>query len=184
LDTIQENERVLATLSEILNTPREKLVETAARLVKEWKEVRREKRRLMKEIVAKDVATVQNANKEITFQPINGVRFVTQQFGEFDVERLIKTASRLVEEDPKVVAFFYGISGKTARVVVMAGREALGLGVDSGEIAGAAAAVLGGGGSGRADFAQGGGPSVENVPTALATAGEVLQKQILAASKG
>jgi alanyl-tRNA synthetase len=184
LKTVQENEKLLVKLSEVLNAPREKLVEVAARFVKEWKEVRREKRRLMKEVVAKDVAKVQNANGAMTFQPINGVRFATQRFVDVDVERMIKTASRLVQEDPTVVAFFYGISERTARVVVMAGREALGLGVDSSEIAGAAAAVLGGGGSGRSDFAQGGGPSVEKVPTALATAEEVIQKQILDASKG
>jgi alanyl-tRNA synthetase len=73
---------------------------------------------------------------------------------------------------------FYGVDKKTARIVVMAGKEAVNLGVDSSEIAGEAASVLGGGGSGRSDFAQGGGILVKKMPEALAKAEEIVRKQL------
>ena len=91
---------------------------------------------------------------------------------------MIKTASELVRRDQKVVAVFYGVDKKTARIVVMAGKEAVNLGVDSREVAGEAASVLGGGGSGRPDFAQGGGTKVKKMLDALARAEQVIRKQV------
>jgi len=61
---------------------------------------------------------------------------------------------------------------------VMAGKEALERGINSSEIAGEAASVLGGGGSGRPDFAQGGGTLVKKMSDALAKAGEIVRKQV------
>jgi alanyl-tRNA synthetase len=60
----------------------------------------------------------------------------------------------------------------------MAGKEAVNRGINSREIAGEAASVLGGGGSGRPDFAQGGGTRVKKMPDALAKAEEIVRKQL------
>ncbi len=111
-------------------------------------------------------------------KPIAGVKFVTQQFEEIDVDRMIKTASELVKRNPEVVAVFHGVERKTARIVVMAGKDAVKRGINSAEIAGEAASVLGGGGSGRSDFAQGGGTLVKKVPEALQKAEEVVRKRL------
>jgi alanyl-tRNA synthetase len=67
---------------------------------------------------------------------------------------------------------------RTAKLVVMAGEQAVKHGVDSAVVAGEAASVLGGGGSGRADFAQGGGPLVDKASDALQKAEEVVRKQL------
>lgn len=91
---------------------------------------------------------------------------------------MIKTASELVKKSPEVVSVFHGVERKTARIVVMAGKGAVYLGVNSAEIVGEAASILGGGGSGRPDFAQGGGTLVKRVPEALRKAEEVLRKQL------
>jgi len=103
---------------------------------------------------------------------------VTQEFEEVNVDRMIKTSSELVKKNPEVVAVFYGVDRKTVRIVVMAGEEAVNRGIDSSEIAGEAASVLGGGGSGRPDFAQGGGTLVKKMPDALVKAEEIVRKQL------
>jgi len=177
LKAVQENEESLWKLSELLNAPIEKLKETAERLVKEWKESRREKERLLEEIAKREAAKQEARVEERKTFPINGVNYMTQHFEEVDVDRMIKTASELVRRDPKVVAVFYGVDKKTARIVVMAGEEAVNLGIDSSEIAGEAASALGGGGSGRPDFAQGGGTLVKKMSDALAKAEEIIRKQ-------
>ncbi len=178
LKAVQENEESLWKLSELLNAPIEKLKETTERLVKEWKETRREKKHLIKEIAIRDTVKVRNRLKVIKMRPIEGVELATQEFKEVDIDRMIKTASELVKRSPEVVAVFYGVDKKTARIVVMAGEEAVNLGIDSSEIAGEAASVLGGGGSGRPDFAQGGGTLVNKMSDALARAEHIIRNQV------
>jgi alanyl-tRNA synthetase len=61
----------------------------------------------------------------------------------------------------------------------MAGKEAIEKGASAGEIARSIAPVLGGGGSGRPEFAQGGGTKIEKANTALKMAEEALRKQLI-----
>ena len=178
LKAVQENEKLLWKVSEILNAPLEKLEETTERLVEGWKEARREKKRLLEEIAKREAIEPEARAEMRKTKPINGVKFVTQQFEQIDIDRMIKTASELVKRNPEMVAVFHGVERKIARIVVMAGKEAVESGIDSSEIAGEAAAVLGGGGSGRPDFAQGGGTLVKKMSDALAKAEEIVRKQV------
>jgi alanyl-tRNA synthetase len=178
LKAVQEDEKLLWKVSEILNAPTEKLSQTAERLVKEWKEARRKRKRLLEEIALREAVKPEAAGEVRKTKLINGVTFVTQQFDRGGIDLMIKTASELVKKSPEVVSVFHGVERKTARIVVMAGKGAVYLGVNSAEIVGEAASILGGGGSGRPDFAQGGGTLVKRVPEALRKAEEVLRKQL------
>jgi len=170
----QENEKLIAKLSEIVNAPVEKLVPTTERLLAEWKNARKEKERLIKELVARESGQVEVME---TVQ-IGKVKFVTKEFEPLDVDQMIKTASELVKKDTTAVFFFVGKNEKTARFVIMAGKEAVERGVNTAEIAQAAAPVLGGGGSGRPEFAQGGGTKTNKIAEAMKTAEETLRKRV------
>jgi alanyl-tRNA synthetase len=76
------------------------------------------------------------------------------------------------------VFFFIGKNEKTARFVIMAGKEAVEKGVNTAEIARAAAQVLGGGGSGRPEFAQGGGTKTNKIDEATKIAEETLRRSL------
>ena len=178
LKAVQEDEKLLWKVSEILNAPVEKVSTTAERLVKEWKEARRERKRLLEEIALREALKPEAAGEVRKTKSINRVKFVTQQFERGDIDLMIKTASELVKKSPEIVLVFHGVERKTARIVVMAGKNAVHLGINSAEIAGEAASILGGGGSGRPDFAQGGGTLVKRVPEALRKAEEVVRKQL------
>jgi len=93
---------------------------------------------------------------------------------------MIKTASELVKKDSALVVVFYGKDEKTARIVVMVGKKAIEKGVDAREIANEAASVVGGGGSGRQDFAQGGGTRAEKLLEAIQKAEDTIRKQLKA----
>ena len=73
---------------------------------------------------------------------------------------------------------FCSADEKIARLVVMAGEEAVKRGANASEIAKEASAVLGGGGSGRPNFAQGGGMQVKKVKETLGKAEEVVRKSL------
>jgi alanyl-tRNA synthetase len=60
----------------------------------------------------------------------------------------------------------------------MAGKQATNRGIDARNIANEAAATLGGGGSGRPDFAQGGGTHMEKLQEAIQKAENTIKKQL------
>jgi alanyl-tRNA synthetase len=178
LKSVQESDKLLWKLSEVLNAPREKLVKTAERLVREWKEARRREKQLVKEIAIRESSKLTEQREDRKTTPIEGVNFVTQKFEPIDVNRMIQTASELVKAQPNTISGFYGADDKNARIVWMAGKDAVDLGINAGEIAKETASVLGGGGSGRPDFAQGGGTLIRNMSKALQKAEKVVKKQL------
>ncbi len=172
LKVVQENERLLWRVSEVLNAPIEKVENTTERLVADWKEARHERERLLREIAdftAKEYLA--------TAKEIRGSKAITKAVKEVSVDRLIKIASEVVTMESRGVIVLCGVN-ETARLVVMAGKEAIKYGINAREIADKASSVLGGGGSGRSDFAQGGGTLIDKVPEALSKAEEIIRKQL------
>jgi alanyl-tRNA synthetase len=182
LKAIQKNEELLTKVAETLNVQPEKLEPAVERLVEEWKESRRERDRLLKELVEKESESPRE-DKAAKVQKIAGVQLTTRLFEPVDVDRMIKTGNGLVKTDSSAVALFYGKDAKTARIVVMAGEDAISLGIDARKIANEAASKLGGGGSGRTDFAQGGGTRVEHLSEAIEQAEKTIRRQLKTGKK-
>jgi alanyl-tRNA synthetase len=175
LKAIQKDEQLLRRVAEKVNAPLEKLEPTTERLVTEWKDVRKERDRLTKEI-AELSATEYLAEAK----GLHGLKLVVQTLQVENIERLIQTANNIVSHEPKSVVILCGESetDKTVRLVVMAGKDALKQGINSRQIADDAAAVLGGGGSGKPEFAQGGGTRTRMVSEAMKKAEETVTKQL------
>jgi alanyl-tRNA synthetase len=161
-----------------LESSPEKLVQTADKIVKELKEANAEKRKLIKELAEREsigiVAKVAEAVEEI-----RGIKLVKRDFKDsIDVDRMVQTASEIIKRDETTVTIFYGSDGKNARILVMAGNLAVEKGVDAGSMVREASAVLGGGGGGRPNFAQGGGTQTDRLPDAVNKAMRAMQKQL------
>jgi alanyl-tRNA synthetase len=110
---------------------------------------------------------------------IAGIKLIIRDFHEStDVERMVQTANEIVKKDVKTVAVFYGSDGKNARIMVMAGDAATGKGVDASEIVREASAIVGGGGGGRPNFAQGGGTRTDRLLDAVKKAEEIVRKRL------
>lgn len=177
LKAIQRKEKIILNVAEILGAPLEKLPQTAKHVVEEWREARRRERRLLKEIAIREGLAF-GEGELAKREEIDGIVVLERRFGEVDVERMIQTASERVKKEANLVVLFYASDEKTARVVVMAGKEAVSRGVNASEVAEAAALVLGGGGGGRRDFAQGGGPNPRGMEEAIRKAKDSLRKQL------
>jgi alanyl-tRNA synthetase len=163
---------VLQKVAEIHETGVEKVAEAAQKMTAELKEARREITRLREELTRHEAVRVLTKAK-----PIANVKLVTQCLKEVTAERLIKLSSELISVEPSLVAVLCSVN-ETARIVVMAGNQAVKAGVHSGNLAGEIAKLIGGGGSGKPDFGQGGGNLVDKVPEALATVEKVVEKMI------
>lgn len=177
LKAIQKSDRMLSSLSEILNAPQDRLLRTAKRLVREWKKARQDKNRLTEELAKTEASKTITATAAETIS-FNGLNYLTRSFEQIDLNRMIKLASELTKKDPLLVTIFYGADQKTARIIVMAGKEAVKQGINASAIAEEASKILGGGGSGRIDFAQGGGTQTNKLPQALKKAKEITKKQV------
>ncbi len=178
LKAVQKNEELLWRVSEILNAPLEKLDKTAEKLVKELKEVSAERRKLIKELAGREGAgLVVKTAEEV--KEVDGLKLVFRDFKEnIDVDRMVQTASEIVKKDDAVVAVFYGTDGKSARIMVMAGKKAVEKGVNAVEIVKEASAIIGGGGGGRPNFAQGGGTRIEKLQEAIKKAEETIKIEV------
>jgi alanyl-tRNA synthetase len=179
LKAVQKNEELLWRVSEILNAPLEKLDKTAEKLVKELKEIKAERRKLVEKLAKQAVAVVSAEPSIEVVRAIGGVKLVTRNFGEeINVDVMVQTANEIIRKDDATVAVFYGSDGKTARIMVMAGKKAVEKGVNAAEIVREASAIIGGGGGGRANFAQGGGILPEKLGEALKKVEEILRRQV------
>ncbi len=179
LKAVQQNEKLLWKLSEILNSPVEKLDKTAEKLIKELKEAKAEKKRLIKELAQRESIAVSAKAKTEKIREINGVKIVKRDFQEdINVNRMVQTANEIIKRDNATVAVFYGTNGKSARIMVMAGKKAVKKGGNANKIAHEASAILGGGGGGKPNFAQGGGTQVERLTEAVEKAERLLEKQL------
>jgi len=175
---VQKQESMLWKVSEVLTAPVDKLDKTAEKIVKDLKEANVEKRRLIKELAAKEGAAGQAQAVEATVEA-DGVAIVKRDFGDvIDVNRMVQTATETIKHNPAAVTLFYGSDGKTCRLMVMAGDVAVQKGVNAGNVVKEAAPIFGGGGGGRPNFAQGGGTKPEKLKEAVNTAEETVTKQL------
>jgi alanyl-tRNA synthetase len=175
---VQERERLLITVAETLNAPLEKLDKTAERLVKKLKEANSERRKLVKELAERESLGV-GAEAAEEVKEVGGVKLVKRDFKEeIDVSRMVQTANEMIRRDETTVAVFYGSDGKNARIMVMAGKTALEKGVNAGEMVREASAIIGGGGGGKPNFAQGGGTNIDKLQEAVKKVEETIMKQL------
>ena len=178
LKAVQYQENMLREISNILDAPLEKLDKTAQKIVAELKEANIEKRRLIKELASKETAA-NVATEAGAAQEINGVKLAKRDFKEtIDTDRMVQTASETIKRDEATVALFFGSDGKTARILVMAGKTATDKGVNAADVVKEVSPLIGGGGGGRLDFAQGGGTKPENLQAAVKVAEQTILKQI------
>jgi alanyl-tRNA synthetase len=178
LKAVQKQESLLWKVSEVLAAPVEKLDKTAEKIVKELKEANVEKRKLIKELAEKESAIGQAKTAEATVEA-DGIAIVKRDFGEvIDVNRMVQTASEMIKRNEATVTLFYGSDGKTCRLMVMAGETAVQKGVNANQIVREVAPIFGGGGGGRANFAQGGGTQPDKLQEAVKAAEEAIKKQL------
>ena len=174
---VQKQETLLQKVAEILNAPLEKLDKTAERTVKELKEANTEKKRLLKELAAKESGALGETCPET--EEINGIKIVKRDFnGETDINRMLQTATEIIKRNEAAVTLFYASDAKSARLLIMAGSTATAKGVNAGSIVKEAAPIMGGGGGGKPNFAQGGGTKPDKLKDAVKAAEEALKKQL------
>jgi alanyl-tRNA synthetase len=161
----RRTEAALREAAEILDVSPQEVPETAARFFEEWKE----RGKTVDELKEELAAVRASGGDEGERVDLDGATAVVRRL-DADMEELRATANALVDEGT-VAVLGSGADGATFVVGVPDDVN-----VDAGEVVGELASSVGGGGGGPPDFAQGGGPAVENLDDALDDAPEVLRR--------
>ncbi len=178
LQAVQQQETLLTKVSEVLNAPLDKLDKTAEKFVKELKDANLEKRRLIKELAAKESTSTCSQDVEPS-ETVNGVSVIKRDFADvIDSNRMLTTATEILKRNDAAVTVFYGTDGKTCRLMLMAGEAAVKKGVNAGAVVKEVAPIMGGGGGGRPNFAQGGGTICSKLAETVQAAVEAVKKQV------
>ena len=167
----QAQERQLAKAAEVLRTTPERVAAATQELFDEWKTAQKELDRLRGRLAELRLIELRSKARQV-----GKVRAICEEIEGASADELIKIASALTREDKRLVVVL-GTRDATAKLVAMAGEEAVRAGADCGGIAAEAAQVLGGGGGGKPELGQGGGPKADYLVAALRKTLETCKKQ-------
>ncbi|MFP8953326.1 alanine--tRNA ligase [Natrialbaceae archaeon A-arb3/5] len=165
LGATQRKEDALYEAAEILDVSPEDVPETAQRFFTEWKD-RGKRIEDLKEQLAEARAGGGGGGEEVD---VGDSTAVVDRI-DTDMDELRATATAIADEDTIAVLG----SGESGAQFVVAVPD--GVGVNAGEVVGELASRVGGGGGGPPDFAQGGGPNVDDLDEALEDAPDVLRQ--------
>ncbi|MBO0982581.1 alanine--tRNA ligase [Rathayibacter sp. SD072] len=156
---------LVSTISSSLKTPREQLPERIADLVASLKAAEKRIAAFEARALADRVpAIVANQRR------VNGLTVVAENVGTAgsadELRSLVTSVRERLGSEAALVALAADVSGKPA-VIVATNQAARDAGAKAGPLAKLAAGVLGGGGGGKPDLAQGGGSDVSAIGAAL-----------------
>lgn len=163
---------IVSQLSAELKTPREQLPERISSLLAALKDAEKKIASFQAAALAERIPSlIEGAVKA------RGLTTVIQNLGSVssadDVRTVVTAVRSQLGSEAAVIALFAETSGKPL-VIVATNDEARKLGADAGVLARIAAGILGGGGGGKRDLAQGGGTDLGAINTAAEALREAL----------
>jgi len=159
IKTVQITDDQLKESSIVFKVTAEQLPKTCDRFFNEWKSFKNEIERLKDEIARLKVG-------ELTDHAIKiGNMMILSQLVEADMNELVKIATDLTENENCVDVVIVG--NHDGNIVGASSKKAEGSGVKVNEIIKDSAKILGGGGGGRPNLAQGAGPNSAKIEDAL-----------------
>ncbi|MBP6043405.1 MAG: alanine--tRNA ligase [Rhodoluna sp.] len=166
LRALSAERALVLRLAELAKSPRENLEEKLASTFEELRVAQRKLAALQAEQLATLIPAIIAKSEQI-----GSTTFAASNIGELgSVDELRNLTVQLrdhVQNERSVSALFATIDSKPM-VVIAVSKQAQDASIKAGELVKVASAVLGGGGGGKADIAQGGGQAVDKIADALA----------------
>ena len=109
---------------------------------------------------------------------LGSVKLITSEFSAVGSDTLRSMADKIRDKMPEAVAVFADRNKESVTFAVTAGKAAIEVGVMSGKVVSAVAAVAGGKGGGRPDFAMAGAKDTAKIADALASAEDTVKSML------
>jgi alanyl-tRNA synthetase len=160
IEAAQSKDNLLKESAAVFKVEPEQLPKTCDRFFSEWKSFKNEINRLKGQIATLKMKTLMGKAEKI------GDLNVLEDMIDADIGEMQKMALDLTDDDGEFDVVLLGnLEGK---IVGTSSAHAIEYGIKINEIIKEAATILGGGGGGRPNLAQGAGPKSENMREALA----------------
>lgn len=173
LEYYRTQEDHLKEVSNLLRTSPDQLINRVETLSKDLKEAQRQLEKIQNDMSQAKAGDVLSEAIDVA-----GVKLLAIRMDELDMNGLRNMGDKLKDKLASgVVVLASGKDGKVS-FVVMATKEAVDLGVHSGNLIGKIAKIAGGGGGGRPNMAQAGGKDVSKIDAALKMAEEILETEL------
>ena len=111
-------------------------------------------------------------------EQIGSVHLITARLSGVTGAALRDMGDKIRDRDSSAVAVLVSVSDSSATIAVAAGKDAVAAGVMSGKAVGAIAAVAGGRGGGKPDFAMAGAKDLSKIGDALAAAEDIISDMV------
>ena len=155
-----------------LNNPSE-IPEKVRQLTEELKAAEKKAETLNSKLAA---AAVEDMFKNA--EQIGSVHLITARLSGVTGAALRDMGDKIRDRDSAAVAVLVSVSGSSATIAVAAGKDAVAAGVMSGKAVGAIAAVAGGKGGGKPDFAMAGAKDISKIGEAIAAAKDIISDMV------
>jgi alanyl-tRNA synthetase len=151
------------SVARLFSADRDSAPELVARLIQENKELRRRARDLIEKASSAEAAEMLSGAREV-----GSVKVVSAIFEDRDLEELRMLASKLIQKED-CIALLGSREGGMARMIFARSAD---IASNMGQFMAEACRIVGGRGGGRPDLAQGGGPELEKLESAITSAAE------------
>jgi len=173
VDYVEDKEKLLTRLSDMLNSEPDKLINRLSQLQEEKKE-------LEKEITSlKDRLAVFRSQALIeTIEQVEKIPLLTAELQDLDAEALRTLGDQLKMKIESGIIILASSHQKKVLFLAMVTEDLVEKGFHAGEIIGEAARITGGGGGGRPDMAQAGGTDPDKIDQALNRVKEIIKEKM------
>jgi alanyl-tRNA synthetase len=171
---IQHRTQLLNQTASILGTTPEQTPQKVLQALSDLKEVRNQIIHLRKALAEVEFSRLQNDAISI-----RGVKLLTAQFGDTDVDSLRQMADQYRQRQPENgIAVLTSISDGRPTVIVAVTKDLVKRGIKAGDLAGFVANQLGGGGGGKPTLAQAGGKDASKLDEALKSVASWVERNL------
>jgi alanyl-tRNA synthetase len=170
LKDYQESVELLSDIQKSVNSPRKDILQVLDRMKESLKEKEKEARAIRHKL-----AKTRYQEKEDLIEDVKGIRVKVQKVEELSTTELRELADSLKQKIGSGVVILGGRAGGKAFLVSAVTKDLIDR-ISAVDIIKKIAPLVGGGGGGRPDFAQAGGPEVDKLEHALKRATKILEE--------
>lgn len=172
-EMLKKKEGILNTLSDVMKTKEDMLLEKTEGQLAELKEAKKEINQLKSQVLQNNMDEIM-ANK-VT---VKDLELLTYMFEGMESDDMRNIAESLTDKEENLVIVFASPKEEKVNFVAMAGKKAVDAGAHCGNLLREVAKVAKGGGGGKANMAQAGGKDASKTQEALNIAKDTLEKQL------
>ncbi len=165
----QDTYTLIRDIQELLSAPRDGLLTQIERL-KESEKTRAKEIKILRQ----KLASVRYQKKEEHVEQVKGINVIVQKVEELNATEFRELADSLKQKIGSGVVILGGKTGEKVFLVASVTKDVLDR-INAVDIIQKIAPLVGGGGGGRPDFAQAGGPNVEQLDSALNKISQILE---------